>query len=209
VPALVPALALLGIVALVVALLGGGHSGHGASGAGGSAGTEFDGAALPPGKAAPGFTLRDQSGRSVSLRSFRGRPLVLAFLYPSCGSSCVLIAEQIRGAINDLPQPVPVVIASADPRADSPAATRRFLAQVALAGHALYLTGPPASVDAVLRAYRVTPPSAGAARFGEDAEVRLLDATGDERVLFGIEQLSPEALSHDIRRLELRQREGG
>jgi cytochrome oxidase Cu insertion factor (SCO1/SenC/PrrC family) len=210
---LFPALALLGALALVVALLPGGHGGHRAqggtsSGAGATAGG-FDGATLPPGKLAPGFTLRDQSGRSVSLRSLRGRPLVLAFLYPGCGASCVLIAEQIRGALNDLPRAVPVVVVSARPRADSPAATRSFLAHVSLAGRALYLTGAPASVAAVLRAYGVTSPSAGAKRFGEDAEVRLLDAAGKERVVYGIEQLSPEALAHDIRRLEQEQLEGG
>jgi protein SCO1/2 len=203
------ALALLGVLALVVALLPGGHRGHGSGGGASATGSGFDGAALPPGRLAPGFTLRDQNGRSVSLRSLRGRPLVLAFLYPGCGASCVLIAEQIRGALNDLPAPVPVVIVSAGPRADSPAATRSFLAHVSLAGRALYLTGAPASVGAVLRAYRVTPASAGAKRFGEDAEVRLLDAAGNERVVYGIEQLSPEALAHDIRRLEQEQREGG
>ena len=54
---------------------------------------------------------------------------MLAFLYSTCGATCVLIAQQIRGALDELPRPVPVLIVSADPRADTPARVKRFLAQ--------------------------------------------------------------------------------
>ena len=46
------------------------------------------------------------------------------------------------------------------------------------------------------------PAGAGAAAFAAAAEVRLLDAQGRERVVFGSEQLTPEALAHDIGRLQ-------
>src|SRR5271165_5515173 len=51
----------------------------------------FDGAALPAGTVAPAFTLTDQNGRRVSLRELGGRVTVLAFLYSTCPSACVLI----------------------------------------------------------------------------------------------------------------------
>ena len=95
-PALLGVVALLGLVALVLALVSGGGSGS-SSPAGSSAAAVFDGAALPSPRPAPDFSLRDQHGETVSLDSLRGRPVVLAFLYPACGASCVLIAEQIRG----------------------------------------------------------------------------------------------------------------
>ena len=41
----------------------------------------FDGAALPSGVSAPTFSLRDQAGAPVSLAAYRGRVVVVAFLY--------------------------------------------------------------------------------------------------------------------------------
>jgi protein SCO1/2 len=199
----------LGLLALVLALTSGGGKGSSSLAVSSSAGGGFDGAALPSPQPAPDFTLRDQSGRSVSLASLRGRPVVLAFLYPGCGRSCVLVAEQIRGALDDLPHPVPVVIVDAGPSPSPPAAVKRFLDEVSLSGRALFLEGPPQQLRGIRRSYRVEPASAGAAAFGAAAEVRVLDAQGRERVVFGTEQLTPEGLAHDIARLQGGQPQGG
>jgi hypothetical protein len=48
----------------------------------------------------------------------------------------------------------------------------------------------------------VIPPSRGRAAFERAASVMLLDRRGAERVIFGLEQLTPEGLAHDIRVLE-------
>jgi protein SCO1/2 len=198
-------------VALALAvLLGGGGTGSRSPGspasalvAGSSAGpgSGFAGAALP-GEARPhDFTLTDQSGRMVSLSEFRGRVTVLTFLYSSCGATCVLIAQQIRGALDELPHRVPVLIVSADPAADSPARVGRFLAQVSLTGRVHYLTAPIGYLRAIWRAYGVVPASSGRGSFDRSASVLLLDRSGRARVLFQSEQLTPEALAHDIRKL--------
>jgi len=49
---------------------------------------------------------------------------------------------------------------------------------------------------------RGLPASDGRAAFQRTASVLLIDARGRERVLFGLEQLTPEALAHDIGRLQ-------
>jgi protein SCO1/2 len=110
----------------------------------------FDGAALPGARPAPAFNLTDQYGRPVSLASLRGGPVVLTFLYSHCGGPCVLIAQQIRGALDELgEQPAAVAVVSADPAGDGAAAVRRFLAEVSLSGRVHYLTGSQAQLDAV------------------------------------------------------------
>jgi len=175
-------------------------SAAGSAPASAASGSGFDGAALP-GMRAHDFTLADQSGRRVSLSGYRGRVAVLTFLYSTCGPTCVVIAQQIRGALDELPRPVPVFIISADPAADTPARVRRFLTQVSLAGRVSYLTAPRAVLAPVWGAYGVVPASSGRDAFDRSASVFVLDRSGRARVLFQSEQLTPEALSHDIRKL--------
>lgn len=161
----------------------------------------FDGAEIPAGAPAGDFTLRDQSGAHVSLSSTRGKVTILAFPYSTCGDACVVIAEQIRGALDELAKPVPVLLVSADPQADTPARVKRFLARTSLTGRVQYLTGSLAQLQPVWRSFRVVPARAGKAAFDNSASVFLLDREGRERVIFQLEQLTPEALAHDVRKL--------
>lgn len=174
--------------------------------AGGASGGEstsgFDGAALPANLPAHDFTLRNVlSGQPVSFARYNGRVTVLAFPYAACTSTCTLLAQQIRGALDELPRPVPVLFVSADPASDSPARVSRFLARVSLTGRVQYLTGSSAALRPVWRAYGVVPASAGAAAYARHVAVFLLDPAGSERVIFGLEQLTPEGLAHDICKL--------
>ena len=164
--------------------------------------SRFEGAALPLGAPAANFTLRDQTGRVVSLRATRGSVTVLSFLYTHCGASCIVIAQQIRGALDELGKPARVLIVSADPTGDDPASVRRFLTQVSLTGRVSYLTGPLIQLRRIWRSFGVTPAGAGPARFDRFATVTLLDPQARRRVLFQSEQLTPEALAHDIGELQ-------
>ena len=180
------------------------EAGGGEGGAGPEAvsSTGFDGAALPASTAVHGFALVNMEGRTVSLASLHGQVTVLAFLYSTCGATCVVIANQIRGALEELPHPPAVVFISADPAADTPGHVRRFLAQVGLSGRVHYLTGSQAKLAPIWRAYRIVPASAGRAAFDRYASVLLLDRSGRARVVYGLEQLTAEALAHDIRKLQ-------
>jgi cytochrome oxidase Cu insertion factor (SCO1/SenC/PrrC family) len=48
--------------------------------------------------AAPAFQLVDQSGKTVSLQSLRGKTVALTFLDPVCVSDCPIIAQEFREA---------------------------------------------------------------------------------------------------------------
>jgi cytochrome oxidase Cu insertion factor (SCO1/SenC/PrrC family) len=188
------------LAAVCAALAGCGGASTTASGtAAEAAGSQrFEGAALPS-IPAPPLGLRDAQGREVHLAG--AGVTVLAFLYSNC-TACTLIAQQIRGALDELPSPPRVLIVSADPGADTPAHVRAFLARVGLAGRARWLTGSPAQLARVWRAYRVPAPAAGRARFEGATPVVLIDGSGRERVIYQQEQLTPEALAHDIRVLQ-------
>jgi len=189
----------------------------------------FDGAAFPAGIRAPGFALRDQLGRTVSLSRYRGRMTVLiAFLSTDC-RACMLMAQQVRGALDELAAKptygrgtaagaMLVLFVSTDPRTDTKGSIRRFLADASLADRVLYLTGSEARLRPIWRAYRIPPPivdrhpirgtrrerrSASAGRRASEAAttVVLIGPSGNERVAFGLEQVTPESLTHDIRLL--------
>ncbi len=203
-------LALAALLALALAGCSSGSSRTASSSATGAAesaastpgASGFDGAALPGDGAAVGdFALRDEDGERVSLSSYRGQVVVVAFPYTTCGAPCTVIAEQIRGALDELGRAVPVLLVSADPAADTPARVRAFLARTSLSGRARYLTGTRAQLQPAWRAFAVVLPSAGARRFASYASVFVLDREGRERVVFQLEQLTPEALAHDVRKL--------
>lgn len=167
-----------------------------------SSSSGFDGALLPGTVGAPELTLTDQHGRRVSLNRYRGQVAILTFLSSACPPTCPLIAQQIRGALDELGHPVPTLIVSADPTADTPAAVRRFLGEAALTGRVEYLTGSRAELHRVWRAYNIVPSQLANANSPHAASVLLIDRAGEERDLFQVEQLTPEALAHDLRKLE-------
>jgi protein SCO1 len=205
-----PRLALLAVavallIGLLVAVIVGGSAGGpspASPASSAAAASGFDGAALPAGPAAPAFTLTDQSARSVSLQEERGRVTILAFLYSTCPSTCVLVAQQIRGALDELGPGAAALLVSVDPAADTPAHVSAFLRKVSLAGRVRYLTGSREQLSGIWRSYRIVPASAGESAFARSATVILLDRRGRERVLFQLEQLTPESLAHDVRRLQ-------
>jgi protein SCO1 len=162
----------------------------------------FDGALLPGGVSAPDFTLTDQSGRRVSLDQYRGRVTILTFLSSVCQPTCPLIAQQIRGALDELGRPVPTLIVSASPTADTPTSVRRFLGEAALTGRVEYLTGALGELQPVWRAYDIVPSLLGNAASPHAASVLLIDRSGEKRDLFQVEELTPEGLAHDVRKLE-------
>jgi protein SCO1/2 len=137
--------------------------------------------------------------------------VVLAFLSSAC-RACVLAAQQVRGALDELADvptygrgtAVPamqVLFVSTDPRVDTSTHVKRFLAETGLADRVSYLTGSEAQLKPVWHAYRIPPPSAGKTAAEAATTVLLIGRAGDERVAFGLEQLTPEGLSHDMRLL--------
>ncbi len=55
-----------------------------------------------PTKPAPGFTLVDQHGATVSLSSLRGHAVVLEFMDPHCTDICPIVSQEFVDAYRDL-----------------------------------------------------------------------------------------------------------
>ena len=156
--------------------------------------------ALRPDVPPKDFRLRDQDGRAVSLRQFRGRVVVLTFMYTTCRDVCPLTATQIRGALDDLQRPVPALAVSVDPVNDTPERAREFLFKRGLSHDRMrFLLGTRAQLAPVWRSYGIRPQGKA---FDHSAYVLLVDRHGRQRIGFPVQQLVPEDLAHDIRRLQ-------
>lgn len=194
-------------LALVVVLVTGGSKGSKPAATGHA--EAFDGAALPAGTRAPSFTLRDQEGRTVSLGPPAGRVTMVVFLPAGAPSRlgadcrvCVLAAQQVRGALDELGSRADVRTIFVSGALGAAGGANGLLTQASLASRAEYLTGGEVEVGKVWRAYRIDLPSSNSPEAEAATTVVLIDRGGFERVAFGIEQLTPEGLSHDIRWLE-------
>jgi protein SCO1/2 len=146
------------------------------------------------------FALRDQDGRRVSLRQFRGRVVVLTFMYSTCQDTCPVTATTIRGALDDLGHDVPALAVSVDPAHDTPDTAEAFLVRRGLSGGRMrFLLGSRAKLEPVWKAYGIQPQTK---RFEHSAYVLLIDRRGRQRISFPVTQLTDRALAHDIARLE-------
>ena len=79
----------------------------------------------PADREAPGFELQDASGRTLRLDDFRGKAVVLHFIYASCPDVCPLHAEKIAElqdmtAQAGMADRVQFVTITTDPERDSP-----------------------------------------------------------------------------------------
>jgi cytochrome oxidase Cu insertion factor (SCO1/SenC/PrrC family) len=110
-----------------------------------------------PEQAAPGFTLTDQAGRTISLASFKGRAVVLEFMDPHCTDICPIVSREFLDAYHGLGSAASRVVFVAvnvnayhHGVADVPAFSREQQLNTIPSWH--FLTGPVASLRAVWNA---------------------------------------------------------
>jgi protein SCO1 len=161
----------------------------------------YEGAVRP--KTPPGeFALRDQDGKLVSLADLRGTVVVLSPTYATCDETCPVVAQQIRGALDDLSDSerarIRAFALSVDPANDNPDAAQKFLLERRLRGYLDYLLGTRRELQPVWREYGFAPQTDAQEH---NSYVVLLDGEGRQRVSFPANFLTPEALAHDLRLL--------
>ncbi len=115
-------------------------------------------ALLSPSRQAPDFTLRDSTGKLVSLSQFRGRAVLLTFIYDHCPDVCPLIVANLHTALLELgsqASKAQVVAVSVDPRGDTPATVKAFLAAHGMTGRMEYLIGSLKQLTPVWHKYGI------------------------------------------------------
>jgi cytochrome oxidase Cu insertion factor (SCO1/SenC/PrrC family) len=148
-------------------------------------------------KPAPDFSLRDEAGRRLSLRSQRGRVVLLTFLDSRCKSACPLdgrrlgtVERALRGTRFEL------LAVSVDPWADTARSARAFAAHAAWSGHWHWLLGDARALRPIWRAYKIT-----VLRASDIVHTRasyLIDLAGNLRTVY-LEPIEPGEVAQDVR----------
>ena len=91
---------------------------------------------------APDFTPTNQFGERVTLSDFRGKVVVLSFLYTSCPTVCPVITTKFADAAKSLKSKEATFVAiTVDLEMDTPERTRKYIEDKGLQGKMYYLTG--------------------------------------------------------------------
>lgn len=198
---------LLGIVGgLSFAFFSGSNNASLPAGAQRSAASQgFLGTLALPAKPAPPIDLSNYLGKPVTLGEYRGRAVLVTFLYTSCPDVCPLITSNLRVAMNMLgagARKVQIVAVSVDPRGDTPATVARFLRAHLMTGRMQYLIGSSAQLARTWAAWSV-----GSTReinqpqlVAHSALVYGITASGRVRTIYPAE-FEPSEIVHDVPKL--------
>jgi len=114
---------------------------------------------LTPIENAPPLALHNYLGQPVNIASYRGKAVLVTFLYTHCPDICPLITSNLRVAENLLgskgDSKVQIIAVSVDPKGDTPKAIASFLARHEMTGRMQYLVGSAHELSKVWKAWGV------------------------------------------------------
>jgi protein SCO1/2 len=158
---------------------------------------------LSPPAPAPALALRNYLGQPVNIDSFRGKAVLVTFIYTHCPDVCPLITSKLRVAQNlmgpAVASKVQIVAVSVDPRGDTPKSVSAFLAHREMTGRMLYLVGSSSQLASAWRAWGV-----GSERDAQQPElvnhsglVYGVTASGRRTTIYAA-NFNPADIAHDV-----------
>ncbi len=164
----------------------------------------FDAAAvLEPAEPAPALALRNYTGQPVNIDSYRGKVVLVTFLYTTCPDVCPLITSDLRVALNEMgpatASKVQVIAVSVDPRVDTPAAVAAFLARHGMTGRMKYLIGTAKELARVWKAWGVgSEQDANQPQFVNHTGIVYGITASGKRLTLYASSFAPAEIAHDV-----------
>ncbi|MBI4273890.1 MAG: SCO family protein [Rhizobiales bacterium] len=163
------------------------------------------GAGIPQASAIGGpFELVDQDGRTITDRDMKGRPFLVFFGFTHCPDVCPTTLFETSEVLTKLGKDadrVGALFVSVDPERDTPAKLKDYLSS--FDPHLRGLTGDPAAIAAMEKAYRVyakkVPLAGGDYTYDHSALVYLMDKQGRFIAPFNIKR-RPEEAAAELRK---------
>ena len=162
-------------------------------------------AELSPPAPAPPIVLHNYLGQPVDLASYKGKAVLVTFLYTNCPDVCPLITSNLRVALNMLGKrasQVQVIAVSVDPRGDTQANVARFVREHEMVGRMQYLIGSAGELAPTWAAWHV----------GSTREVGQPELVAHSALVYGItaggvlktiypSTFEPSEIVHDVPKL--------
>jgi protein SCO1/2 len=160
-------------------------------------------------RAAPAFELRTQDDQPLRLADLRGKVLLVSFIFTTCNGSCPATTARMSSAAREMERAalfkgdrVRLLSVTLDPRRDTPAALRRYRQLYDIEGnHWSFLTGPPATVERVIKAWGMWVRPAANAQLDHPSRIFLVDKKGRIREVYNLEFFKPAWVLEDVRAL--------
>ena len=150
-------------------------------------------ATLSPATTAPPLRLRNYLGQPVDIAAYRGKAVLVTFLYTHCPDICPLIASQLHNALNAMgaatASKAEIIAVSVDPKGDTRQAVAGFLAAHQMTGRMQYLVGSTRELARVWRAWGV----------GSERDAKNPDLVEHSGVIYGITASGKRATLYSAR----------
>jgi protein SCO1/2 len=165
------------------------------------------GAVAPADDPAPPFRLTDQDGNPRALADWRGKAVLLDFIWTRCPGPCPILtglhAKVEKSLSPELLEKTHFASISLDPTRDTPAVLREYGAKRgADFAHWSFLTGAPDEIDAVLKDYGVGSAKAADGQIEHVVVTFLIDGEGQIRKRYlGLDGHDPKELRRDLERI--------
>jgi len=105
---------------------------------------------------APALALIDQTGRDLTLATFRGRPVIVTFAFAHCQTVCPRVVQDVLAARSQADGPsAAVLVVTLDPWRDTPSRLPTIAQAWGLGADAHVLSGEPEAVERTLNAWRI------------------------------------------------------
>lgn len=162
----------------------------------------FKGAeASPPQPAAP-LQLRNYLGEPVNIKQYKGKAVLVTFIYTHCPDTCPLIVSHIKTALAEMgpkAKEVQVIAVSTDPRGDNRKTVAAFVGDHGMTGKMKYLIGSKAELGHVWKAWDIVakPAKAGRDLVEHSALIYGIGADGKVMTLYPA-NFKPAELVHDV-----------
>jgi protein SCO1 len=172
-----------------------------------STAASYSGATANPSKPAPPLKLDDSLGKPVNIDDYRGKAVLVTFIYDHCPDVCPTIVSNLRAAQNELgPQAkdMQIIAVSVDPKGDTPKTVKAFLKDHLMTGRMEYLIGSRPQLEQVWHNWNIVSKS--------DPSRKDPDAVEHSALIYGISgsgeimtlypsNFKPQQIVHDVPKL--------
>ena len=168
----------------------------------------YSGATANPPKPAPALQLSDYNGKPVNIDQYKGKAVLVTFIYDHCPDICPLIVSNLHAAQNQMSaaerKQLQIIAVSVDPKGDTPQTVKKFLADHQMTGRMDYLIGSRPQLENVWADWNIKqkndPSNKNPDAVEHSALIYGISGTGDITTLYPA-NFKPDQIVHDVPKL--------